>query len=148
MIIVKQFIPKSKQNNMENKLKITKLLVLFMLTCIGLSSCKKDKIEEPTTPSLIGMWSHVRSTGTSRHTVTQLFFNEDRSGREIIISIIGSQNNATSNESFKWSTENDKVLKIQILGETETYQYTIKENEGLLQLTGANGDTRDFYKDE
>lgn len=55
-----------------------------------------------------------------------------------------------SDEEFKWTTENDKVLKLQF--ETEApvvYNYVLMEGElPTLTLTSEYGDEVEYYKSE
>lgn len=131
---------------------LRRILGLFLLlSVITLVSCKKDKeVEDLKKSSFIGVWTNVKRAGAYRDIVTNITLRADRTGNFLLINSTGSNQVIASDEEFKWTTENDKVLKLQF--ETEApvvYNYVLMEGElPTLTLTSEYGDEVEYYKSE
>lgn len=133
----------------KQRMHLTKIVILLFLVLTGtLVGCKKDKVEEKKNQNLIGVWVNVTFNSTYRSTITEYDFKANDIGNEIIAVVAGSTYTVTSDENFKWTTENEKVLKLQFGSDpAELYTYVLDEEEGSLTLTSASGTVKEYLKD-
>ena len=125
--------------------------LFFLISVITLVSCKKDKeVEDLKKSSFIGVWTNVKRAGTYRDIITNITLRADRSGKFLLINSTGSNQVIASDEEFKWTTENDRVLKLQF--ETDApviFNYVFVEGElPSLTLTSEYGEEVEYYKSE
>jgi hypothetical protein len=119
---------------------------VIAMTTMG---CKKEKNEGSQQPNIVGSWSHVRQVSTFRNILTDLGINADGSGNEYILSITTGSSTPISDLDFKWTTENNNLLKLQFVdGTSETYTYTLDPEAKLLTLESESGDSKEYIRME
>lgn len=133
----------------KQEIPLKKIVILFFCVfAFTLGGCKKEKQEEKAVQNLIGVWVNVTFNSTYRSTITEYDLKANGVGNEIIAVAAGSTYTVTSDENFKWTTENEKMLKLQFGSDPEElYGYVLDKEKGSLTLTSASGTVREYLKD-
>ncbi|HUH73588.1 MAG TPA: hypothetical protein VLZ75_04190 [Chitinophagales bacterium] len=129
------------------------LSLLFLITLITVSSCKKDKDIEKVqkNASLIGEWSNVQQIGKFTSIVRSINLKSDGTGISQIYRYVSTSSTAIADDKIKWSTKSNNVLQLDYEIElVETYTYKIGRDEAfndtVLTLTDENGTEIDYLK--
>lgn len=124
------------------------LALLFSFTAI-LSSCGKKAGVNPNRDARFnGTWSHTRFISSFLSILTQQQYNADGTGLESVFRITTSSGDTPENTTFTWSTrDNNTLILIYEDGLKDTLSYTFPDNISF-RVTGSNGATREFFKND
>lgn len=128
-------------------LKRVTVLSMFMTT-IFLTGCKKDQAKEKNNPSIVGTWSNVTQVGSFRNTLTEYALKADGNGNELVMTITTGSSTIVSDEDFKWSSVDPDLLKLTFATGTADFTYTLSADAQTLTLTAANGNSKDYFRQD
>ena len=119
-------------------------LIICFLTLLNFG-CKKEK-DTIADPSLVGNWSNVTQTSTYGYKVIYLSFKADGTGREALMTTVGSTSNDVYDDEFKWSASGNS-LNIQFPdAQEEHYTFSFNEDKEELSITSEAGDVQVYLK--